>query len=228
MVGISGSAAGAFPTRSLYISACTNFAVRGICWVQHTQEEFFLRLTSYFRSTCHAEFSLAHFRLLWSCQMGIRGVLHQLHVDMEASDLRQEDQIGGYEEVGDVADVLRRQFAADFESSPFKLATVSGSNLCPSKDDIEFDISCSFLNIHQQQGVFWLLDSQEFLTPQGSTLWLKARFFAMFSFRRCEAEAQEVFVLGCSLCFVFAQILLRQVVHPHGYQCWSAKPQPSL
>ena len=35
-------------------------------------------------------------------------------------------------------------------------------------------------------------------------------------------------MLACSLSFVFAQILLRQVVHPHGYQCWSVKPQPSL
>lgn len=35
-------------------------------------------------------------------------------------------------------------------------------------------------------------------------------------------------MLACSLGFVFAQILLRQVVHPHGYQCWSVKPQPSL
>jgi hypothetical protein len=52
--------------------------------------------------------------------MGIGGVLHQLHVHMEASDLRQQDQTGGSEEAGERADVLRRQFAADFESSSFK------------------------------------------------------------------------------------------------------------
>jgi hypothetical protein len=63
----------------------------------------------------------------------------------------------------------------------FLQATVSGSNLCPSKDDIEFDIICSFLNIHQQQGVFWLLDSQEFLHRKDLRCGSKHDLFAMFS-----------------------------------------------
>lgn len=132
--------------------------------------------------------------------MGIGGVLHQLHVDMEASDLRQEDQIGGYEEVGALADVLRRQFAADFESSSFKLDTVSGSNLCPSKDDIEFDISFNFLNIHQQQGVFWLLDSQEFLHRKDLRCSSKHDLFAMFSLEGVKQKRRRFLCLLVLFC----------------------------
>ena len=93
---------------------------RGICWVQHTQEELFPPLNELLQINLSRRCSLAHFRLFWSCQIVLGGLLHQLHLDMEASDLRLEDQIEVSRRLANEADVLHRQFAAELESSSFK------------------------------------------------------------------------------------------------------------
>lgn len=194
MVGTSGSAAGAFPTRSMYkCSACTNFAVRGICWVQHAQEEIVPPLNELHQMNLSRRMLSGTFQALlelsdgnWRCVASTPCP----HGSKRSSSARSNRRFrGGWRTSRCTSSPICCGFRVVF------LQVSYGQRIQPlpikGRHRIRHQLQ---LSQHSSAARCFLASRQPgIFTPQGSTLQLKARFICHVQFRRCEAEAQEVF-----------------------------------